>query len=111
MLDNGRLNEIMRKAPEGFRELAPDEQMTLDQLALKQSYLQEKMARLDQTIRAAEAEIKTAKLEKENVTRAMRDLQMEAAGWNRAHGVQNVQTDRVIKDGVVYIRSNKQTED
>ena len=109
-LDNGRLQHIFPKAPEGFRELTPEEQAKLDELALKQGLLRERLGRLDQQVRAAESEIRATKLEKENTVRALRELNREASEWNQAHGVVDVQKDRVIKDGVVYIRNKEETQ-
>lgn len=107
--DNGKKPPMLKNAPpKGFRELTTEEQASLDQMIFKQTLLKERMEKLDQQVRAAEAEAKAAKLEKESLQRGLQDVQRQVAVWHRGLGVMDAKKDRIVKeDGTMYIRKKE----
>lgn len=108
MSDNGRLDKILKTdIPEGFRPLTSQELAKYDELALKMAILKERVDRLDQTIRAAKAEMRVAELEKDACRRGMDDLQKAGSDFGKTIGITDPSKDRLIVNGAVYVRANE----
>lgn len=106
---NGIPNAIPNPAPAktspppGFRELTDEESRRIDNLAFRQLYHQEKVTRLGETIRAAEAEAKLARLERQKASAELGLVRAETVHFEQALGVRKAE-DRIEADGKVYVR-------
>ena len=89
--------------PPGFRELTKEESDRIENLTFRQLYHQEKVTRFEQTARAAEAEAKLARLERQKASAELGLVRAETIHFEQAIGVRKAE-DRIEADGKVYIR-------
>ena len=89
--------------PPGFRELTKDEIDRIENLPFRQRYHQQKVGRREQTLRAAEAEAKLARLERQKASAELALVRAETIHFEQAIGVRKAE-DRIEADGKVYIR-------
>jgi len=89
--------------PPGFRELTSKENERIENYAFRQLYHQEKVRRFEETARAAEAEAKLARLERQKATSELALVQAQTLGFEMAIGVRKPE-DKIEVDGKVYIR-------
>lgn len=90
-------------APPGFRELTKEESDRIETLAFRQLYHNEKLSRLGETIRAAEAEAKLARLERQKASAELGLVRAETLHFEHALGIYKAD-DRIEADGKMYIR-------
>ena len=89
--------------PPGFRELTEEESRRIENLAFRQLYHQEKISRLGETARAADAEAKLAKLERQKATAELSLVRAETIRFEQGIGVFKAE-DRLETEGKVYVR-------
>jgi hypothetical protein len=100
-------NGIQKAPPPDFRELTNEEKLVMETVSAKSMFMNEKLKRIEQQIRAAEAEIKAAKLEREKAVAAGNQLNREIAEFEAKLGIVDKVKDHLTLDGKFFVRAQE----
>lgn len=99
------MNEIMAKAPKGFRACTDEEQRGLDGIRKSIALVRERIARYDAEAEAGQARIEAARAKKQLALLELEAASAEARRLNETLGLAE-EKDLLALNGAFYVREN-----